>query len=106
MDEEFDFEIIGEEKNVNYIEKFDQKNDYNGVQNGLPFEYKEFDKEFDKNLQMRIEIEEIKDEIEQMENQIEQIRIEVKLDDIDFEFEKNVIMWFEEVLQKIISFFE
>lgn len=102
MDEEFDFEIIGEEKNVNYIEKFDQKNDYNGVQNGLPFEYKEFNK----NLELRIEIEEIKDEIEQLENQIEQIRIEVKLDDIDFEFEKNIIMWFEEVLQKIISFFE
>jgi len=98
MDEEFDFEIIDEEKNENYIEKFEQKNDYNGVQNGVilsPFEYKEFE--------IRIQIEEIKDEIE---NQIEQIIFEVKLDDIDFEFEKNVIMWFEEVFQKIISFFE
>jgi hypothetical protein len=41
-----------------------------------------------------------------MENEIEQIKIEVKLDDFEFEFEKNVIMWFEEVFQKIISFFE
>ena len=98
MDEEFDFEIIGEENNENYIEKFEQKNEYNGVQNRVilsPFEYKEF--------QIRIQIEEIKDEIE---NQIEQIIFEVKLDDIDFEFEKNVIMWFEEVFKKIISFFE
>lgn len=102
MDEEFDFEIIGEENSENYIEKFEQKNEYNGVQNGVqngvilsPFEYKEFE--------IRIQIEEIKDEIE---NQIEQIIFEVKLDDIDFEFEKNVIMWFEEVFQKIISFFE
>ena len=123
MDIDQDFEIIDFE--VNYIESFIPKNNYinelelelnkdkldlneDKLENKLELENQ------DKLNQLDLELSELENqlnklsdlELSELENRIENIEINIKLDDIDFDIEKNVSIIIDDIIKKYNSLFD